>query len=86
MRSDDKADCERNHGIVRYLFPKGKSFDRLDQGTVDGAFDNINSLVREGKGDRTPYELAERALGKGFLDALGVKKIDRRKIRLKPLI
>lgn len=86
MRSDDKADCERNHGIVRYPFPKGKSFDSLEQPQVDFAFDNINSFVREGKGDRTPYELAERALGKAFLDALGVKKIDRRKVRLTPLV
>lgn len=86
MRSDDKADCERNHGMARYVFPKGKSLDPLDQATVDLGFDNVNSFVREGKGDRTPYELAERALGKAFLDALGVRKIERRKVRLVPLI
>ncbi len=86
MRSDDKADCERNHEIVRYVFPKGKSLDQISQKDVDDVFDNINSFVREGKGDRTPYELAERALGKAFLVALGISKIDRRKVNLKPLI
>ena len=85
-RSNDKAECERNHGVVRYVFPKGKSLDGLTQKDVDGAFDNINSLVRAGKGDRTPSEAAERAFGKAFLEALGIKKIDKRKVRLAPLI
>lgn len=86
MRSDDKADCERNHGIARYKFPKGRSLDGLTEGEVSEAFDDINSLVREGKGDRTPYELAERALGKAFLDALGLRKVERRRVRLTPVI
>lgn len=85
-RSNDKAECERNHGVVRYVFPKGKSLDGLTQKDVDAAFDNINSLVRAGKGDRTPSEAAERAFGKAFLEALGIKRIDKRKVRLAPLI
>lgn len=85
-RSNDKAECERNHEFVRYVFPKGKSLDGLTQESVDSAFDNINSLVRAGKGDRTPSEAAERAFGEAFLKALGVKKIDKRKVRLTPLI
>lgn len=85
-RSNDKAECERNHEFVRYVFPKGKSFDGLTQESVDSAFDNINSLVRAGKGDRTPSEAAERAFGEAFLKALRVKKIDKRKVRLTPLI
>ena len=85
-RSNDKAECERNHGFVRYVFPKGKSLDGLTQKDVDAAFDNINSLVRAGKGDRTPSEAAERAFGKAFLEALGIKRIDKRKVRLAPLI
>lgn len=85
-RSNDKAECERNHGVVRYVFPKGKSLDGLTQKDIDAAFDNINSLVRAGKGDRTPSEAAERAFGKAFLEALGIKKIDKRKVRLAPLI
>lgn len=85
-RSNDKAECERNHEFVRYVFPKGKSFDGLTQESVDSAFDNINSLVRAGKGNRTPSEAAERVFGKAFLEAIGVKKIDKRKVRLNPII
>ncbi len=50
MRSSDKPDCERNHEIVRYPITKGKSLDNLTQKDVSDAFDNVNSLVREGKG------------------------------------
>ena len=85
-RSNDKAERERNHEFVRCVFPKGKSLDGLTQESVDSAFDNINSLVRAGKGDRTPSEAAERAFGEGFLKALGVQKIDKRKVRLTSLI
>lgn len=85
-RSNDKAECERNHEFVRYVFPKGKSLDGLTQESVDSAFDNINSLVRAGKGNRTPSEAAERVFGEGFLKALGVQKIDKRKVRLTSLI
>lgn len=85
-RSNDKAECERNHEFVRYVFPKGKSLDGLTQESVDSAFNNINSLVRAGKGNRTPSEAADRVFGEGFLKALGVQKIDKRKVRLTSLI
>ena len=71
MRSDDKADREKNHGLARCVFPKGKSLDGLDRETVDFGSDNVNSFVREGK---------------AFLVALGVRKIERRKARLAPPI
>ena len=54
MRSDDKAEAERNHELVRYVFPKGKSLDGLTQADLDSAFSNINSYVRRSKGDKTP--------------------------------
>ncbi len=65
MRSSDKPDCERNHGIARYPITKWKSLDNLTQKDVSDAFDNVNSLVR---------------------DTLGLKKIDRRKVKLTPVI
>lgn len=85
-RSNDKAEAERNHEFLRYRFPKGKSLDSITQQMVDEAYDDINSTIRASRGDRTPYEIAERALGRGFLDALRVRKVDRRKVRLDPLI
>ena len=86
MRSDDKAEAERNHGLVRYVFPKGKSLDGLTQADLDEAFSNINSFVRLSKGDRTPFELAEAKFGRGFCEALNIRKIDKKKVRLLPAI
>ena len=84
--SNDKAECERNHELVRCPLPKGKSLDGLTQGQVDSVFDRINSPIRPSKGDQTPCETAEWAMGKAFLDALGVKKLNKRKARLQPII
>ena len=49
-----KAEAERNHGLVRYVFPKGKSLDGLTQADLDEAFSNINFFVRLSKGDKPP--------------------------------
>ena len=86
MRSDDKAEAERNHEIVRYVFPKGKSLDGLTQADLDEAFSNINSYTRLSKGDKTPFELAEARFGRGFCDALNIRKVDKKKVRLLPAI
>ena len=82
MRSDDKAEAERNHELVRYVFPKGKSLDGLTQADLDSAFSNINSYVRRSKGDKTPFELAEAKFGRGFCEALRIRKVDKKKVRL----
>ena len=86
MRSDDKTEAERNHELVRYIFPKGKSLDGLTQADLDSAFSNINSYVRRSKGDKTPFELAEAKFGRGFCEALRIRKVDKKKVRLLPAI
>lgn len=78
--------CERNHELVRYALPKGKSFDGLTQERVNSVFGGVNSITRASKGHRTPCETAEQAMVKAFLDALGVRKLDKRKVRLQPII
>lgn len=65
-RSTDKASCERNHGLVRYAFPKGISLNSLTQEMVDDAFSNINSYIRESKGNQTPYDLVRAKLANHF--------------------
>lgn len=84
-RATDKAECERLHGLLRYCIPKGRSLDRLDQQQVDAMYSNINSYVRGSKGDRTPYELVLRRFGKAFLDAIGIRRVPRKKVRLLPI-
>ena len=85
-QSWNKAHCERNHELVRYVFPKKKSFDNITQEMLDEAFSNINSYVRESLGDRTPYDIVRKKYGKEFLDAIHIRKIELKKVKLTQLI
>ena len=85
-QSWNKAHCERNHELVRYIFPKKNSFDNLTQEMLDEAFSNINSYVRKSLGDRTPYDIVKKKYGKEFLDAINITKIDLKKVKLTQII
>jgi IS30 family transposase len=56
-RATDKSECERNHELVRYILPKGKSLNNLTQDAVNEVFSNIDSYPRKSKGDKTPYDV-----------------------------
>jgi IS30 family transposase len=85
-RSNDKPHCERAHEFVRYVFPKGKSLNKVSQEMLDEVFSNINSYVRKSKGDKTPYDLVRAKFGKPFLDAINIQRIDNKKVKLTQLI
>lgn len=85
-KSTDKPNCERNHEFIRYVLPKGKSLNFITQEILNEIFSNINSYVRESRDDLTPYELMEKEYGKELLDLLGIKKIDKRKVKLVPIV
>jgi IS30 family transposase len=85
-KSTDKAECERNHEFIRYMIPKGKSLDFLTQEKVDDMFSNINSYVRKSKKDSTPYDLVLRKFEKEFLDAIGIKRIPKKKVKLTQIV
>lgn len=81
-KATDKAVCERNHGLVRYVFAKGKSLNSLTQEMVDDAFSNINSYIRESKGNQTPYDLVRAKFGQEFLDKINIRRIPNKKVKL----
>jgi transposase, IS30 family len=81
-RATDKASCERNHELIRYFLPKGKSFNFLTQEIIDNMFSNINSYVRKSKNDKTPYDLLKRKFGEDFLNKINIKRIPNKKVKL----
>lgn len=85
-RSNDKASCERNHELIRYCLPKGKSLNFLTQDQVDEMFSNINCLIRKSINNSTPYELVLRKYGQEFMDTIGIQRISTKKVRLTQLI
>lgn len=86
FRSNDKSECKRNHEFLRYCLPKGKSLNKLTQDQVDEMFSNINSLIRKSINNSTPYELVLRKYGQEFMDAIRIKRIPLKKVRLVAII
>ena len=74
-RPDDKAEAERNHGLMRYIFPKGRPLGNLKQKRLDEAMSNVNSYARDKLDAKTPgRDFAER-YGPGAMEALGMREI-----------
>lgn len=70
MRSDEKGSCERNHQLLRYIFPKGTPFDDLTQENLDLITSHINSLKRKSTDFSTPIEKFYALFGREILDNL----------------
>ena len=83
-RSNQKARIESNHRLIRYVIPKGTSFDHLTQNDIDILFSNINGLRRLSLDNATPFELAKKALGLKFLSLINIHYIPSKRIILKP--
>lgn len=83
--STDKAGCERNHELYRYVFPKGHSFDGLTQEKVNEIFSNINSYIRESLEWKSPCQIVTETLGDGFLKETGITMISPKDVVLRPL-
>ena len=83
-KSSQKGACERNHEFIRYVLPKGVSFDNLNQKDVDLIFSHINSTPRNSLGFKTPFELFKTAFGIEALKILNINEINKDDVHLKP--
>lgn len=82
-KSSQKGSCERNHEFIRYVLPKGVSFDNLNQKDVDLIFSHINSTPRNSLGFKTPFELFKTAFGIEVLTILNINEINKDDVHLK---
>ena len=57
MASWQKPHIEKNHEYIRYVIPRGKSFDSYTQDDITLLMNHINSTRRPGLGNKAPYEL-----------------------------
>jgi IS30 family transposase len=74
-RSSQKPKVEKNHTLLRDIVPKGESFDRFTQETVNLIFSHINSVKRKSLHGKTPYELFAFVYGVTIPGLLGVREI-----------
>lgn len=79
-----KPGIEKNHEYIRYVLPKGTSFDDLTQDDVTLMMNNINSTVRASLKGHHPFELAAQLFGKNTIEALGIKEIAPEAVTLLP--
>ena len=73
--SFQKGMIEKNHEFIRYVLPKGTSFDNLLQTDIDLMINHINSLTRESLNWFAPIDMAKFTLDKNTLKKLNLKKI-----------
>lgn len=82
MASNQKSNCERNHELVRYVFPKGHSLDSFTQEDINKASSHINSYPRKKWNYKSPLDLFIDLYGKEVTTLLGLETIDFRSITL----
>ena len=81
---------ERNHEFIRLVLPKGTAyteptpFDGLTQSGVSLMMSHVNSYVRRGLGNKTPYDLFAREYGEDVAALFGISRIAANDVTLKP--
>ena len=79
-----KGAIEKNHEYIRYVLPKGTSFDGLTQEKVDILMSNINSTSRDILNGMTPYDATLTTLTEEQMEKLGTTKIEADEVNLSP--
>lgn len=80
--SYQKGMIEKNHEFIRYVLPKGTSFDDLLQKDIDLMINHINSLGRNSLNWFAPIDVAKFTLGREVIKKLNLKKVPADKIQL----
>ena len=82
--SYQKGMLEKNHEFIRYVLPKGTSFNDLTDDDIPLVLNHINSLCRDSLNGKSPLDLAEMLLPTNFLAMLGFSKVPPSEVLLKP--
>lgn len=81
-----KGRLEKNHEFLRYIIPKGTSFDTMTQDDITLCINHINSTARGSLNDRTPFELASMLLDVKLFELLHLKPVEPDSVLLKPAL
>lgn len=84
MASWQKASIEKNHEFIRYVLPKGSSFDNFTQWDTTKLASHINSTARASLNGLAPIQLAQMLLDKDAFHAFGLREISPNDIVLTP--
>lgn len=78
-KSWQKGNIEKNHEYIRYVLPKGSSFDNLTQEDTNLLMNHINSTCRDSLNGKSPYDLATHM---NFLNNLNIQLIAPSEVNL----
>ncbi len=77
-----KGGIERNHEFIRYIIPKGISFDNLTKKNIIDMMNNINNVQRNSLDYQTPYQLFTKKYGKDISTKFHLKETKKDEINL----
>ena len=86
MASWQKGGIEKNHEYIRYVLPKGTSFDELTQYEATKLANHINSAARASLNGSNPFKLATILLGQEAIKAFNLREIPSDHINLTPAL
>ena len=78
----EKGGIERNHEFIRYIIPKGITFDQLTNKNIIDMMNNINNVKRKSMGYKTPYEIFKNIYGEKCTKKLHLKSIPKDEVDL----
>ncbi len=79
-----KGTIEKNHEYIRYVLPKGSSFDTFEQEDANILMSNINSTSRDILNGKTPHDAMTLSIDEEFINSLGSHKIGADDVNLSP--
>ena len=78
----EKGGIERNHEFIRYIIPKGITFDQQTKKNVIYMMNNINNVKRKSMEYNTPYELFKNIYGEECTKKLHLTHIKQDEVDL----
>ncbi len=77
-----KGGIERNHEFIRYIIPKGITFDKLTKENINDIMNNINNVSRKSLNFETPYNIFYNTYGNEITKKLHLKPILKDEVNL----
>ena len=77
-----KGGIERNHEFIRYIIPKGISFDNLTKKNITDMMNHINNVQRKSLDYQTPYQLFFQKYGEDISKKFHLIEINKNEINL----
>lgn len=81
--SYQKGKLEKNHTLIRMVYPKGKCLDNVNEDDISSLMNNINNYSREIYCGKSPYEIFNDTKPVKLVSLLGQNKIAPNKVCLR---